>query len=586
MNAMSSMMIDDDLNRAAADAAAAVLQRHAPEKALAAVPYVYRLFAALQEGHAFIWLEDDEVRALKQAEGIVGSSGDTPLIMSGRKLFLGRIWQLEHDLAAEILRLADAPVQPVDWLQAGRNLAEWFARKGSEGQRDAAALALLKPFMLISGGPGTGKTTTVAKLLGLLCGNTGKLPRIALAAPTGKAAAHMARALHRAADTFDLPENVRSHLLQLEGQTVHRLLKLRPPQMQPQFHGGQPLPLDILVVDEASMLDISLLLQLLQAVPSGCRVILLGDENQLPSVGAGAVLSQLAQQTVLAAATVRELETILPEHGFAVLDGPPPLAENTARLQVSHRFGADSGIGCLARAVAAEDAEEAWAQFDRFPQELSVCTGSIKQQAEMLYRRHARYWQAVDAGDVAAAFEHQADAVVLAARRSDAEAFNSEYRLCLQRHGRARADASWFAGQVVMVSRNDYALDVFNGDIALVLPDNERTDTLAAYFPEAGGFRKTALSRLPEHETAFALTVHKSQGSEYREVWLLPPEGSAEDGAYGLNKALLYTAVTRARERFVFWGGRAAFQTACTLNERRRSALYETIRRLRNAPAG
>lgn len=574
---------DNDLSHAAADAAVAMLQRHAPEDAALAEPYVRRLFAALQEGHAFIWLEDDEVQMVRQAADVVGGSGDTPLILAGKKLFLGRIWQLERDLAAEILRLADAAVPPVDWLQAGQNLAEWFAQKGSEGQRDAAALALLKPFMLISGGPGTGKTTTVAKLLGLLCSHAGKLPRIALAAPTGKAAAHMSRALHRAVQTFALPENVRNHLLQLEGQTVHRLLKLRPPQMQPLFHREQPLPLDILVIDEASMLDLALLLQLLQAVPSGCRVVLLGDENQLPSVGAGAVLSELAQPTVLAADTARELETMLPQHGFTVSDGPPPLAENIARLQISHRFGSNSGIGCLAHAVASDDAAEAWAQFGRFPQELEVRSGSGKQQAEILYQRHARYWQAVDEGDVAAAFQYQADAVVLAARRDDAEAFNEEYRRCLQRHGRARADAPWFAGQVIMVSRNDYALDVFNGDIALILPDHEQKDVLAAYFPAAEGFRKTALSRLPAYETAFAITVHKSQGSEYREIWLLPPVLAETGGAqHGLSKALLYTAITRARERFVFWGSQAVFQTACMLNERRRSALREMIHKHRS----
>ncbi|SUA35748.1 recombinase D [Neisseria zoodegmatis] len=567
----------DDLNQAAADAAVAMLRRHAPEEAEVVEPYVSKLFAALQEGHSYIWLEEHEARSLQRAQSVVGSSGDTPLILAGRKLFLGRIWQLERDLAAEIVRLAGAAVPPVDWLQAGRNLEAWFGLEGSNGQRDAAALALLKPFMLISGGPGTGKTTTVAKLLGLLCGHAGKLPRIALAAPTGKAAAHMARALHKALATFDLPDAVRNHLLQLEGQTVHRLLKLRPPQMLPLFDRDQPLPLDILIIDEASMLDIALLLQLLQAVPSGCRVVLLGDENQLPSVGAGAVLSELAQKTVLTAETAQELEAMLPQHGFTVAEHAPLLAENVARLQVSHRFGDDSGIGCLARAVAAENADEAWAQFARFPDVLEVKAGSGKQQAEELYRCQQRYWQAVDAGDVAAAFQHQGDAVVLAARRDDAQAFNEEYRRCLQRHGRARADAPWFAGQVVMVSRNDYALDVFNGDIGLILPDDEQQDVLAAYFPVAGSYRKIALSRLPVHETAFAMTVHKSQGSEYHEVWLLPPRQAEAGNAHGLNKALLYTAITRARERFVFWGGKEVFQTACTLNERRRSALREMI---------
>ncbi len=571
---MSATPIDTD--QAAADAALALLRRHAPEAAEAAAPYLPRLFAALADGHAFVWLNETEAAALAAAQPVVSRGGNTPLIVDGRRLFLGRMWQLERDLAAEIVRLARAPAEAPDWLQAGHDLAAWFAQAGSEGQRDAAALALLQPFMLISGGPGTGKTTTVAKLLALLCDERRELPRIALAAPTGKAAAHMARALHRALDGFEMPSEIRAHLLQQQGQTVHRLLKLRPPQMLPQFDAEQPLPLDILVVDEASMLDITLLLHLLRAVPSGCRVVLLGDENQLPSVGAGAVLAALAQPTLLDDALAQQLQAMLPQHGFQTASAPPPLSQNVARLLVSHRFGADSGIGCLARAVVAEDAEAAWAQFARFPEALRVRTGGSREQAEALYALQADYWAAVDAGDVAAAFAHQTDAVVLAAWRDDAEAFNLAYRRCLQQHGRAPGDAPWFAGQILMIERNDYALNVFNGDIGLVLPDAD--GTLFAWFAGAEGHRKIPLSRLSSHATAFAMTVHKSQGSEYNEVWLLPPSlpMPSESGA-GLSKALLYTAITRARERFVFWGSQAAFQTACTANEPRRSGLREQI---------
>lgn len=568
----------------AANAALRLFGGYAPEAAEQVAPFVRRLFAALKDGHTFIWLDGNDAAALGHAAPIVGVGTDAPLVLDGRRLFLGRMWQLERDLAKEIVRLATAKTAGVDWMRSRAVLAEWFAGENSKGQRDAAALALLQPFMLISGGPGTGKTTTVAKLLGLLCLNSGSLPRIGLAAPTGKAAAHMAKALHRALAEFPLPEDIRAHLADSEGKTVHRLLKLRPPQMQPVFGKEKPLPLDVLIVDEASMLDVSLMLQLLRAVPDGCRVVLLGDENQLPSVGAGAVLVQLAQPTLLDEQTAADLAMILPDHGFQTASQPAPLSQNTARLVFSHRFGEDSGIGCLARAVVNGEAESAWQQFERFPQELSVCRGGSREQAERLYGLHAAYWQAVDGADVAAAFRHQADVVVLAARRSEAEAFNEAYRQCLQRHGRAAGDGKWFAGQVLMIERNDYALDLFNGDIGLVLadPDHERQDSdtqaLAAYFPMADGFKKMALSRLPEHHTAFAMTVHKSQGSEYRDVWLLAEEtqNPEEDGRL-LDKALLYTAITRARARFVFWGSQAVFQTACTSEQKRNSALRPMI---------
>lgn len=573
-----------DLNQAAALAATRFLQHHAPEDAALAAPYVEALFGALQSGHSFIWINDKEAALLNRAALVVGTDGKTPLISDGRRLFLGRLWQIERDLAAEIKRLATAPVDDVNWLHAAQNLQNWFAEKGSEGQRDAAGLALLQAFMLITGGPGTGKTTTVAKLLGLICDNAPGLPRTALAAPTGKAAAHMARSLHRALDGFDLPERIKQHLLRLEGQTVHRLLKLRPPQMQPAFDAQQPLPLDVLVVDEASMLDLPLLLQLLKAVPSGCRVIFLGDEFQLPSVGVGAVLAALSRETVLDQDTNRRLNEYLPQHGFKVAENPPALSQNTAHLHVSHRFGAESGIGCLARAVVGGDSETAWAQFERFPDELQVLHAGMNQQARLLYRKHEKYWQAVENGNVALAFGHAADVVVLTAWRRDAEKFNQVYSRHLQRQRGISGGMPWFAGQMIMITRNDYALDVFNGDIGLIMPDSESANGLAAYFPFADGFRKIPISRLPAFETAFAMTVHKSQGSEYREVWLLPPSLDAPDESgdvhNSLNNALLYTAITRAREHFVFWGDKKTFESAVNTHKKRQTALNEMINTL------
>lgn len=581
---MNNSVEKNDLNQSAAQSALDFLQRFAPAEAGMAEPYVLRLFAALQDGHSYIRLTDDEAEQLASAENIVGRQGGMPLVMQGRRLFLGRMWQLERDLAAEICRLAHPSAEKVDWMQAAQNLHGWFADKGSEGQRDAAALALLQSFMLITGGPGTGKTTTVAKLLGLICSNSRQLPRIALAAPTGKAAAHMARALHRALDGFSLPEKIYSHLVRLEGQTVHRLLELRPPQMQSAYNRWRPLPYDVLVVDEASMLDTSLLLQLLRAVPDGCRVIFLGDEHQLPSVGAGAVLAALSQDTVLSSETAGKLAEYLPEHGFLVDDEKAvPLSQNSARLTVSHRFGADSGIGCLARAVIAKDAESAWAQFGRFPQELEVMQADVKKQAELLYQRHKKYWQAVDSGNVALAYGHAADVAVLAAWRKDAEIFNETYCRHLQRFGRATEETPWFAGQIIMVTRNDYIQDLFNGDIGLIMPDTASANGLAAYFPYMEGFRKTAVSRLPAHETAFAMTVHKSQGSEYREVWLVPPSVASvhdEDSLSGLNNALLYTGITRARKRFVFFGSKQEMTAAVETVRIRRTTLYDMVNSL------
>ncbi|MDO4640886.1 MAG: exodeoxyribonuclease V subunit alpha [Neisseria sp.] len=573
-------MVAQDLNFAS-EAVHGLLGEVVPDMAPDIAPFVDRLFAALAEGHSFVDLNAKETAVLQKAYSVVGVGGDSPLILDGNKLFLGKMWRLEYDLAQEIMRLAQARPVAVDEARVSHYLDQWFSDDGSREQKVAAALSVLQNFMVISGGPGTGKTTTVAKLLALLCVDCEVLPRIALTAPTGKAAAHMTKALHRALGGLDVEQKVLAHLYGLEGQTVHRLLKLRPPYMESLFNADNPLPLDILVLDEASMLDAELLLQLLTAIPSGCKVILLGDENQLPSVGAGAVLAEIARNSVLDANTAGHLTNVLSGYHFEVSDRHSALSGNIARLSVSHRFDDRSGIGCLARAVVKGKVAEALAQFDRFPDAINIIEDmSDRQQLEAFYHLQQPYWEAVAVNHVEAAFRHQTDIMVLAAWRRDAERFNQAYRAYLQQIGVIKNEGRWFPGQVVMINRNDYTVKLFNGDIGLIMKDIEAgIDALVAYFPDGMTFRKIALSRLPDCEMAFAMTVHKSQGSEYREVWLLPPSGDemvlSSEGS--LTKALLYTALTRARERFVFLGDHQLFTAACAREEKRRSALRDRL---------
>ena len=188
-------------------------------------------------------------------------------------------------------------------------------------------------------------------------------------------------------------------------------------------------------------------------------------------------------------------------------------------------------------------------------------------------KQYEAYWQAVNSGDPAACFSAQQQLVVLAARRSQAAEFNREYRKLLAAQGRA-AEQGWFAGQVLMVAENDYAVNVFNGDIGIVLPHG---GGLAAFFPDAGGFRAVSLSRLPAHDTAFAMTVHKSQGSEYQEVWLL---GDEADSAL-FDRTLLYTAITRARRRFGYAGQMSALIAAVQRKNHRRTGLGEALQSLK-----
>ena len=557
----------------AAQAAAEVLQRLAPQAAEPVLPLLDELFAAQEGGHSYITLAPQEAEALRRAAPVVGDGGAfTPLVLRGRRLFGGRLFALERSVAAELQRIAHNRVRLPESAGLRQRLREWFPDAGHNGQRLAAALAVLQPLMLVTGGPGTGKTTTVAKLLALLCADAAEMPRIALTAPTGKAAAHMTRSLHRALGSFDAgSERVLQHLTALEGQTVHRLLKLNPVIGYSKFNREQALPFDIVVADEASMLDLPLLHQLLCAIPEHGRLILLGDENQLPPVSIGAVLPVLAQPTVLTAEEAARLAEWLPEGvPFEVRDNPPPLAGNVARLEYSHRFDPQRGVGALAQAVVSGEAAAAEAAFARFPDDLFRLPETPAALARHFTKQHEAYWQAVNSGDPAACFAAQQQLVVLAARRSQAAEFNREYRKLLTTQGRA-AEQGWFAGQVLMVAENDYAVNVFNGDIGIVLPYG---GGLAAFFPDAGGFRAVSLSRLPAHDTAFAMTVHKSQGSEYQEVWLL---GDEADSTL-FDRTLLYTAITRARRRFGYAGQMGALTAAVQRKNHRRTGLGEALR--------
>lgn len=559
----------------AASAIMATFRKYAPTAAETVEPYLDALLHAQEAGHSFIVVGKAQAAALRQAEPIVGDgSSASPLVLQGNRLYSARVFAWEQEIAEQFYRLSGLSVRLADDGYIRRQLDAWFPDRGSQEQKAAAALALLQPFILISGGPGTGKTTTVAKLLALLCGEEERLPRIALAAPTGKAAAHMTRSVHGALSTFSLPAPVYTHLAALEGQTVHRLLRLNPLDSTAKYDAQQPLPYDILVVDEASMLDFALLLKILRAVPNGGRLILLGDENQLPPVGMGALLPALAKPTCL---TPRQSEIVsvwLPENmPFAVNDEPPPLSAHVAKLTRSHRFDPEKGVGALAQAVVAGSAESAVAAFSHFEKDLFWQTSSLPELAQAFFRQQQAYWQAVSSGGPAACLIEQQRCVVLAALRSDAEAFNQAYRRLLAKAGKAGQDG-WFAGQVLMAVENDYAVNVFNGDIGIVLPHEGR---LAAFFPYAAGYRPIALSRLPLCETAFAMTVHKSQGSEYREVWLLPPQGHSVQSGALFDRSLLYTAVTRAKETFVYAGDPEGLKQAVKRKSIRNNGLKEAI---------
>jgi exodeoxyribonuclease V alpha subunit len=483
----------------------------------------------------------------------------TPLVCAGARLYLRRYWRHERAVADHLARLRQATagmspnfapnLAPHLPPHLARALEQGFAQHSAE-QKAACATAAQHRFAIITGGPGTGKTTTVIHLLALLQTAAmwaGQPLAIRLAAPTGKAAARLTESIRAQVDALPIPADVRAHIPR-EVATVHRLLGSLQDSRHFRHHAQNPLPLDMLVIDEASMVSLEMMANLLDALPETARLVLLGDKDQLASVEAGAVLSDLCATD----------------------------AAHIAKLTCSHRFGNDSGIGRLAQAVNAGDAATARALLGgaigkTFGKQ--ICAARLRHADDpaldiLLRDSYAPCLKALDAraafaddaawaGHVLAAFDQFR--LLCAARKGPwgVEAQNQRIVKTLFQ----REDRGWYAGRPVMVTQNDYNLNLMNGDIGMTLEFPE-PDGLRVVFPKNDGdpgLRYLHPSRVGEVETAFAMTVHKSQGSEFGHTALLLPDALNPT----LTRELLYTAITRAKTRFsLIESGPGVFEAA------------------------
>ncbi len=561
-----------------------------------------------------------------------GVSAEAPLVLHGERLYLRRYWSYERAVATAIgSRLDDAPALPAE---LSASLAKLFpepltldGERLTDWQKLACALAARGSFSLITGGPGTGKTTTVVRLLALLqepALAAGQPLRIRLAAPTGKAAARLTESIGAQVASLPVTEAVRAQIPS-EVTTLHRLLGSLPASRHFRHHAGNPLPLDVLVVDEASMIDLEMMACLLDALPRHARLILLGDKDQLASVEAGALLGDLcrdAEGGFYSAQTRAWLEDIGDEHladpalkiGDAVRQ---PLAQRTVMLRHSRRFGSGSGIGRLARAVNARDAALARAILAEGGSDLQVlrlrgeqdaalerllldglpAQGGGKPQGYAHYLGvlresrpdadcppDAEQWSEWAARVLKAFDEFQ----LLCAVRKGAwgvEGLNPRIAAALHRRGLLDGDQGWYEGRPVLVTRNDYSLGLMNGDIGIALRLPEPTErpgetprpVLRVVFPRndgSGDLRFILPSRLSAVETVFAMTVHKSQGSEFAHTALILPDTLNPV----LTKELVYTGITRARHWFSLIESRGGvFDEAVRRQVERRSGLVEAL---------
>ncbi|MGN2622758.1 exodeoxyribonuclease V subunit alpha [Stutzerimonas balearica] len=514
-------------------------------------------------------------RAQLEASPLVGGPGAyAPLILDGERLYLARYQAYEQQLAERLLaRASDAP--EVDEACLADSLARLFAfnRQTPDWQRLAAAQAVRRRLAVISGGPGTGKTTTVVRLLAALLEQPdGANLAIGLAAPTGKAAARMAEAIRNAKAQLPVAEAIRAALPD-EARTLHRLLGSRGDSPRVRHDAANPLPLDVLVVDEASMVDLALMAKLVEALPPRARLILLGDKDQLAAVEAGAVFAELCEGRGFDARAAADLERLT---GQAVPIQAPRsrLGDAVVLLTHSHRFAGDSGIGELARRINAGDAPGTLALLREGAAELLWnAEPAAAALVERLEQGYAAYLQAARQGDPTAAFAAFNGFRALTAQREGAfgvaglnEALEARFKRRLGVASRER----WYPGRAIMVRQNDYALGLFNGDIGLCLPSG---DGLRVFFEGEQGFRGFAPARLPSHDSAFAMTVHKSQGSEFSEVLLALPEQPSPL----LTRALLYTGITRARQRVELWALPARLAEAVKARAERASGLAERL---------
>jgi exodeoxyribonuclease V alpha subunit len=543
---------------------------------------------------------------------------DQPLVLDGERLYLRRYWRDETLVAASVGARARA-LRAVDvarvrtWLDILFGTAR--SGEGPDWQKIACAVALRGSVAIITGGPGTGKTYTVARLLALLfaVAPDSARQRVALAAPTGKAAARLKQSIDKALGELagkvdqamqkladDLHDDLQTKgdaplpfrtLMDRMGaaRTLHSLLGARPDTRAFAHHKGNPLDIDVLIVDEASMVHLEMMAALLDALPDGAILILLGDKDQLASVEAGAVLGDLCRDAQAGGYSAATLAYALAASGEvipAAFQGDAgALAQQTVMLRESRRFGGpigqlalavNSGDGARAQAVLREGGVLRWIEQAQPQHVVQLALDGYGPYLALLGTGGAAEAGGHDGWVRAVLLSFEAFRILCAVREGEwgVTGLNEAIEQRLDGAGLIRRRGEWYVGRPVMVTRNDYGTRVFNGDIGLTLPDPARPGSLRVYFLEGDDVRSVLATRLRHVETAYAMTVHKSQGSEFRHTVLVLP---VERGAM-IARELIYTGITRASGQFTLvTPSGAVLADAIARRTRRASGLQEMI---------
>jgi len=560
-----------------------------------------------------VWLEK-----LRKSP-VVGNPGEfCPLILDeNNRLYLYRYWEYEKILSESITRRIKEDVKNIDATLLKKSLKRLFPEnsrsENSENdinwQKVASLTAATKRFCVISGGPGTGKTYTVAKILAILLEQAkGEKLRIFLCAPTGKAAAKLGESIKKTKEELNCSDTIKQ-AIPAETYTIHRMLKTIPGSPYFRYNSENLLPADVVIVDEASMVDLALMSKLISSIPMTTGLILMGDRDQLASVEAGSVLGDICDTSGMQMFSREYAKTIEEIAGEKVEEkaGEKPgekidtsikayekgqgLYDCIVVLKKSLRFKGKSKIMKLSQAVNKGDWKPIlsilknntglknnegrgvkWEEFKASKDSYSIIAKRIIDG----------YMDYLKENDPLTALEQFNSFKLLCALKVGPYGAYSLNRLAeevLKKEKLIKTDMSdeypWYRGRPVLITKNDYSLGLFNGDMGITMPDPKEGDSnLYVFFPETSGeVKRYSPYRIKEHETAYAMTVHKSQGSEFDHVCLVFPDKDYPV----LTRELVYTGITRARKSVLIWGSESVLKAAVSRRIKRTSGLRDAL---------